>query len=67
MVYSIALATFKKTSIKEEDSNANLSLGDHDEATCITYSGYEPRGTIVPLAVSKLTPRVIEFEERQED
>ena len=67
MVYSFTSAPPENFSVTTEDRNARRSLVNHDKVTCITYSGYEPGSTTNSLTISKVTLRVIEFEERQGD
>lgn len=65
MVYSVSLAPLENFSIIAEDRNTRRSLGNRDEAACITYLGYKPGSTIDPLTISEFTHIVTEFEERQ--
>ena len=65
MVYSITFSPFENFSIATEDRNIGRRLGDHDKATCVTYSEHEPDSIADPFSVRKPTLRNAEFEERQ--
>ncbi len=67
MDYSFTSSPLENCSITTEDRNTGRSLGNHDEVACISYSGCDLGSTTDPLLVTKLTPRITEFEEGQGD
>jgi len=66
MVYSFSSAPPKNLFVTIEDRNTGISLGNHDEVACITYSRYDLGGTVDPLSVTEPTPRITELKKGKE-